>query len=1406
MASLSFEDLLSISKQGSEGTSDDIEQSRAAPTAIDYAGDIIRAPIKGVSRAVQGLLELGALPIDYLANTNLIKHIDETFDKFTPETRTGIGELAATFTQFGLPLGAVTKLAGGIKFLNNATKITSLASKEAKLISLGDKAGELVRRAGYYGAIGGVADIVASVPEHDMTLSESLGLTEKKDVRELEGSERAAETLKEKFKFGAEGTVVGGAIPLLPVVGTLGWEYGILPAAKGVGLAGEAILRPLNYAIVNPLIKSIAGVETKGLIPKLMTSTSELIEKGTSNVSKALNIPPAEEWKYLSKQGTMKEYFLKTLDDVGTYFSPSGKIGPELTAEKVAIDVKIGATQKYILDTDKKIQSIFEDIITQGEKKFLKEEDTVWSLQSKNNDLFNYIKETDTDKIKTFYKMLDADVKPLAKDLKDLLRASNVTWAKSLVKEGGEKYGKLADLVIEEADGLMKQRFSSFNNANYLFPATEDAKAVQLMKQQKLANDKEGFLENAKKMADRKNISIDKAQTEIAKEAVDTLKHQIIKSGETPEYYFSAIARSFYFDYKELAKELRPGDFFAKRVGEIYKSNPKQLKQFDDVIKNLFDAPQEIIKGGERIPITNYKAALIDTITQQAKSINSKRFYDEIAKTGEKNGLIYKSLDDARAQGRSKQFVLDLQPIIPPGEDMGSFAFKESKLFGGGDPKTKQTFFATPEISKALLDTGNTQSALFDNGLYRGMMAFKSGAQIAKTLFSPMGQVRNFSSNGLVATMNGLIGGNVSLKDSYRAIAQDIFNTVSKGGEDGVSTYLNEARKYGVLDQNIEVSELKYVLNRASKGKIDFKNFIDNPVVKKLGDIYQGSDNFWKIYADKYYTAALRPAMKNLDDVKTWFKDVAKQEFNPRDLATGLDKGLEQGIREVSAHLTTNTMPTYSKVPQVIKDLRFLPFGNFIAYPAEIIRTTSNVLTIGARELVSENPYIRQMGARRLIGAATTLGGIEQAVQHSAQYITGMDSDKLDAYQRHFAPDYERNSTLIPITAPDNKGNFKYVNFSYTNPYTTILQPINAVLKAYGDGSLNKDGADTIVKNALFGTKDRPGAIREFLSPFITESIGVETMADIQYRDGKTKNGKYIYYPQDDSLTKLSKSIGHVFSTLEPGAVTSARKIWDGATGRFTDAGTVRDGATEAMALMSGIRVQEAKPMASMPFILSSYSNDRQNIGSKFSSIAYSPTATQEERIHSFRDYFIESYDNQNKMYQTLQSAKKLGIDESELRNTLMQRLKNKTDVNNLMNGIYKTPVYSEDRFKSLINRLNEESPMQASKVETQIENTKDVFRDLRGNFIGTDLSLSRGDFEKQIDKFLTPSVIRSRPTTPTPKIDLSSTFTPPNNYLQSNIPLSPNVSPAVVNSGNQNLSTKITPQKQAEYDAFFRR
>ena len=78
----------------------------------------------------------------------------------------------------------------------------------------------------------------------------------------------------------------------------------------------------------------------------------------------------------------------------------------------------------------------------------------------------------------------------------------------------------------------------------------------------------------------------------------------------------------------------------------------------------------------------------------------------------------------------------------------------------------------------------------------------------------------------------------------------------------------------------------------------------------------------------------------------------------------------------------------------------------------------------------------------------------------------------------------------------------------------------------------------------------------------------------------KTSDGKIIYFPQDDPDVIISKSLQHIFGGLTPGAVTSATRIWDGATGRFTDYGSQRDMADEVVALMSGVRVEDAKPVS----------------------------------------------------------------------------------------------------------------------------------------------------------------------------------------------------------------------------------
>jgi hypothetical protein len=160
-------------------------------------------------------------------------------------------------------------------------------------------------------------------------------------------------------------------------------------------------------------------------------------------------------------------------------------------------------------------------------------------------------------------------------------------------------------------------------------------------------------------------------------------------------------------------------------------------------------------------------------------------------------------------------------------------------------------------------------------------------------------------------------------------------------------------------------------------------------------------------------------------------------------------------------------------------------------------------------------------------------------LKRALKLLTGVDEDKMEAFQRSFAAQYQKNSTLIPVSSVDENGNFKYYNFSYTNPYDVLVRPVNAILEAFSDGRLNKDSVDKIVMNALFGNNitGRTGALGEFFAPFTDESIGTERAFDIIFRDGIKREGGKVFYPQDDINTKISKGIQHIAGGVVPGAV-----------------------------------------------------------------------------------------------------------------------------------------------------------------------------------------------------------------------------------------------------------------------------
>ena len=431
------------------------------------------------------------------------------------------------------------------------------------------------------------------------------------------------------------------------------------------------------------------------------------------------------------------------------------------------------------------------------------------------------------------------------------------------------------------------------------------------------------------------------------------------------------------------------------------------------------------------------------------------------------------------------------------------------------------------------------------------------------------------------------------------------------------------------------------------------------------------------------------------------------------------------------------------------------------------------------------------MGARRLVGISTVLGGLGTAVQKGAQYATGVGDEQMESFQRSFAPQYQKNSTLVPVSAPDENGVFKYYNFSYSNPYDSLVAPVNAVLGAFSDGSLNKENASSIVMNSLFGgirdTNQRKGALVEFLSPFLTESIGTERALDVTLRGGTTSSGKNIYYDTDSPDVVISKSINHILGGLTPGAVTSAQRIWEGATDTFTDYGTKRDGMDEVIALMSGVRIEEAKPLSSMPFIINSFNGDKKNINQKFSRTAYSAASSPEEKIAAYKDAIVESFDSQNKMFTTLRDAESLGVDESALQEVLNNRF-TKSDTRAFLNGQFKAPNFSKNAFDSLHKRLDDEDPFAAADVISQNEVVQEIFKDIKNELSDYELDTPIEDLKKYLDEIMTPGVQEAREIISekvSPNIAPVSGTTQPGPQLQSGI-TGAQVNPQIVAASQQ--------------------
>tara|TARA_R110000868_G_scaffold204379_1_gene452475 strand:+ start:742 stop:4926 length:4185 start_codon:yes stop_codon:yes gene_type:complete len=1334
------------------------------PTIVPEPTWVTEGVPVGVSNALKGFSQLAGLTVDAISqniesipDTYTLKTIEEIWPDISTES-TG-AEVVGLFTQYGIPLSIASKYAAPLLKLKRV-KMADFASKA----TISGATGNLLKNSGFYGGIGFGVDFATSVAGGNKRFfsdeeSPSIDVTNPTDV------------FMEKIKFGAEGALIGAVPSLLPGVGA-GVKYGLFEGMEVVGKVAGPVIRNLDSVVNNTLVKALTA-DGKYSIPQAFRKIEESIKAPFKNLPDAQTISTFspfsnKETKFMG----LSEGFLKKTDDFLSLFRSRGKLSPN--AYKLVTDAEAAASidMRNAQTLLGRINDKLIDVGDKFKKNFFDQGTSQKVMDTQKEYIFDFLKGNSP------LKLVDKTLRPEAVKIKKLLKNINKEYAKALDPKLTNEFGKL---VIQDANTYLKQTFSSFYDKFYKVSKEDRKSAVEGLR---------GYI-TGKGNAALKDLVIDRLP--------ENFKANPFKAIKTPE---------FDRELNNMAEEMVDSIISMTRESTYVsgKYTPDQI--IKHVGKNILKMDKKVVNPGELFPdyirkimgeVKDIDNAVLNTVVQNSRLVYQKKLYDELAKSGLKEGWLFRSIDDAKnlvAKGGLGNVVsaARLRPIARGKEDLFL-----SDMFEPGKMGTSK-YVTTPEIANALEKIDESARAWMNLPMYRSLMTLKSGVQFGKTVLSPMTQIRNVTSASMFALGNGIIGGRTNLIDAFRFIADDI------AGKEGVITgrrfqeVLESKLRRGVIDQNVITSELKKVFSGSQQGAFksvdSLMDFLTkNKFMKKATDFYAGGDNVWKFYADEFYQQALKPAIKNLDDVKTWHKEIAGIKWDPNDVFKGSSKTLDDGIADISAYLVTNTMPTYSKVPEIIKVIRSLPVGNFIAFPAEMFRTSMNMATIGSKEMMSANPYIRQMGARRLLGLATTTYGAGKTVEAAAQYATKVYDDKIEAYRRSFAPVYEKNSQLIPISSMDGEGNFKYINYSYFNPYDVISRPVRAIFNGVASGKINQQDVLSTAFNAFFwdDKTGTPGAVTEILLPFVDEAIGIEAALDITTRGGIKRNGGRVFEESDSSVEKINKSLNHMLSIIEPGAVRSARRIYDGATGRFTDYGSMYDGATEITALLTGQRIETSKPMNSIPFIISSYQKDMRSIQDGFNRPAYSARNSLLDKINAYANANAKAFDSQKRIYQVLKDADALGI-ESDMIQSLRQRL-TKSDAKKITNGQFKPVTFSKERIRGALNRAEDEAYKvtgKSTKRLSALEDTYSEFRSLQLGLKNWDLDDSLDTFKEELKTYIGPIFKQEDPIFYQPKKEPQDIVIPKNQ--QSSVPSLGNITVAGTAPVSQQVVSVVNP------------
>ena len=1267
------EQLLGRPLSGNNIASEIVNTEEQAPSAVlgrsitgfeepaqqeDYStiGDIARGAGAGALNIFQGVAELGAAGIDYVADTdtgtattNAFESVKESLGFVPTGTAGHVAEMLVNYGSLAIPIGgwigAAGKAGQAVKggaavadVVTGATKIRRGAQAFGATKTGQALTGSRVARAGSTALATGLADILVS-PSTNHTLADSWdalpSYLRTEDETGLTGRDQASVRLANKFKLGLEGagfTLIGEAV--LPVIGL---AVGSIAKVPGVPAIARGLSTGLDYAgsLINKSSFFKKNFTSNGLAPSevinAMRTAEGMTEFDMQQASKVLSNYDSAMKKASSFMGLFgrnrvgtqaayedtMDYLAKTIDPA----TSAPRVTPQIFRSKYG-DKALAATDE-MRGTIDDLSVQFENSVRQAPN--LNPTQQAQLLQQFQNSHGQYIR-----------RLYDLHLTP-------------------------EKFKGVRIDQKPQYQAALREVSSFLTNTQPQF-AGNPASAMQQAK-----------------------ITID-----------EIFGNTLMAQGLTPE---AAALRAA--ETAAIGAEQTLGRTNLFKLGSGMLTDRTQL---------LDNAPMLREMMGE---VRNPREAFLRTVDSMSSTMASQKLFNSIANTGMddlpvaiakinqgKLPFVIKGSTVNDAASMDKLGYVKAGEMDPDNAFGGAFG----ALSGNWVPK---------EIYDSLTTPARVHSGMQD-ALAIALQA-KGLTQMAKTVLNPLSQVRNFLSNTFILGANGLVGRNMGIFESADVLLSNAINSPEQ------FKFLRALAEEGAIGQNIQLNEMTRLLKEQTaegysamlrKAGDKFRQSKAGAPVRFMEKTYQLGDDYWKVVAalgeKARYGAAFRAAGMDIEALAP-----GVQKYLIDSGLAGRGKSIANtGFGDLfSIDIVKATMPTYSMVPEIIKNIRRIPVvGNFMSFPAEIMRTTGNIVNRGLKELSFKavdngqsliqgltpeaakvlQRQVRAIGAKRLssyVAMATVAPGATVAAAHSVLGIT----PEQEAMIQQSAPFFSKGNSLMALQPISKDGKTQIVDLSYMMPYEFMLAPARAALQTYQEkGEMDANVANQIASSAWEGFK-------KFAEPFASESLGAERLIDVTIRNGKTQTGAPVYEEGAELGDKLSAALTHVSGAFIPGIAEQLVTVRGGEftqgrvarsiTGTPSKQGDLYTPAEEAGTMMTGLRPMNIDFGRSLGFAGGEYASLSRSATKIFTGKADDNDISEQGVL----DAYVKANDARKAqmagMYAKVQRARAAGMDDSSIRNALKGTGASKKEVNSIMNNQYIAIKPS----RSLIREINQE-------------------------------------------------------------------------------------------------------------------